>query len=246
MSGEGSSRVLVRFGTGTRPQGSALLACCASSGYFASIENGPPREGDLVVDIGGTPPERARCVVRVRGAEISWSPGYASLRCTQEVADALLPGLAHFAQVEAELRRLEEEVSSAWGDLEEDRPIAFEAKPADLRRSPVLAARVSAAFSRRIRFARLESCMLTANSELTPAAAELADDLGEAADLESRFEVLDGQLEVFEHIYEMASQRLGEFRASHQGNKVEWLIVALLAAEIVLMLLAGWGRGAPH
>jgi uncharacterized Rmd1/YagE family protein len=46
---------------------------------------------------------------------------------------------------------------------------------------------------------------------------------------------VDGQLEVFEHIYEMSAQRMGEYRAARQEAILEWVIIVLLAAEALLM-----------
>jgi uncharacterized Rmd1/YagE family protein len=46
---------------------------------------------------------------------------------------------------------------------------------------------------------------------------------------------VDGQLEVFEHIYEMSAQRMGEYRAARQEGILEWVIIVLLAAEALLM-----------
>ena len=36
----------------------------------------------------------------------------------------------------------------------------------------------------------------------------------------------------------MASQRLGEFRASHKEHRLEWVIIILLATETLLFLLS--------
>ena len=51
---------------------------------------------------------------------------------------------------------------------------------------------------------------------------------------------IDGKLEVFESIYEMVSQRLADCTHNKQGLGVEWLIVALLAAELLVGLVALW------
>jgi uncharacterized Rmd1/YagE family protein len=65
----------------------------------------------------------------------------------------------------------------------------------------------------------------------------LAESLRAQARVEERLDTVDGQLEVFEHVYELAAQRLGEFRASRKEQHLEWAIIALLAAEVVMFLL---------
>ena len=67
---------------------------------------------------------------------------------------------------------------------------------------------------------------------------ELGEALREEAGIEDRLEYLDGKLEVFESIYEMVSQRLADCTHNKQGLGVEWLIVALLAAEVILGITA--------
>ena len=72
--------------------------------------------------------------------------------------------------------------------------------------------------------------------KLTTAAQKLGEELRERAGTEARAEIVDGQIEVFEHVYEMSSQRMGEYRAARQGHIMEWVIIVLLAAEALLML----------
>jgi uncharacterized Rmd1/YagE family protein len=57
---------------------------------------------------------------------------------------------------------------------------------------------------------------------------------------------VDGQLEVFEgHVYEMSGQRMGEYRAAREEHVLEWVIIVLLAAELVLLLVPMvWKPGA--
>ena len=72
---------------------------------------------------------------------------------------------------------------------------------------------------------------------LPPLAAELGEALREKARIEDRLEAIDGKLEVFEYIYEMVSQRLADCTHRTQGLGVEWPIVTLLAAELVLTIV---------
>ena len=90
---------------------------------------------------------------------------------------------------------------------------------------------------RRIRFARMEPYLWAPGVTLPAASQKLGEELRERAGMEARIEALEGQLEVFEHVYEMGSQRMGESRAAHETQIVEWIIIALLAGEALLMLV---------
>jgi uncharacterized Rmd1/YagE family protein len=49
-------------------------------------------------------------------------------------------------------------------------------------------------------------------------------------------ETVDSQLEVFEDIYEMSGQRMGEYRAAEVEKLLEWIIIVLLGAELLLLV----------
>ncbi|MGI4854055.1 MAG: hypothetical protein ACRYF4_08450 [Janthinobacterium lividum] len=175
--------------------------------------------------------------LKARGVELWWCPGQAVLQCDRNEADALVGAVAEFQWYEGVLRGLEAGVVAGWSHLEQDRPLAFDVTAADLRGSDAVGARMGEAFQRRIHFSRLEPHLFAADATMTAAAQKLGNDLREKARFEDRAEALDAHLETFEHIYEMASQRMGEFRASQQGHRVEWIIIWLLVAEVTLSLL---------
>lgn len=172
-----------------------------------------------------------------RGVELWWTPTHAVLQCEPEDSATLTAAVAEFAWYEWTLRGLEAEVAAAWEALEQDKALAFDVTARDLPGSAALGARMGMAFQRRIRFARLEPHLFTPDSAAGPAAHKLGTELRERAGFEGRAEALDAHLEVAEHIYEMASQRMGEFRAAHGSNRVEWIIIWLLVAEVALSLL---------
>jgi hypothetical protein len=58
---------------------------------------------------------------------------------------------------------------------------------------------------------------------LIAAAQKLGDELRERARIESRLETVDAQIEVYEGVYEMASQRMGEYRAAREEHVLEWV-----------------------
>ena len=72
---------------------------------------------------------------------------------------------------------------------------------------------------------------------MTALANQLADRLREKAHVEERGEAVAAQLEVFERIYEMNSQKIGDFAIARQSHALEWIIIVLLATEALLLLL---------
>jgi hypothetical protein len=174
--------------------------------------------------------------LKARGVELWWRPGQATLICKPEDTEPLLAALAEFAHYEGQLRRIEQEIADSWTDLDQDRALAFDVAPADLRRDETTAGRMARTLQRRERYARIEPHLYAPSSALAAAGQKLGEDLRERTRMEARAEAVDGQLEVFEHIYEMASQRLGEYRAARSGQIMEVIIIVLLSMETLLML----------
>jgi len=174
--------------------------------------------------------------VKFRGVELMWRPGRVLLQCDSEQAESLLSAVVEFTHYECELRRIEHEIADTWGELEQDKSLAFDVTPADLERSQAVGARMNRVLQRRIRFARIEPHLYEPGANLAAAGRKLGEELREKAGTEARLETVDAQLEVFEGIYEMSGQRMGEYRAARQEHVLEWIIIILLAAEMLLLL----------
>jgi tetrahydromethanopterin S-methyltransferase subunit G len=173
--------------------------------------------------------------VKLRGVEAMWRPGRAVLQCEAEQAEAMLAAVVEFSHYERELRRIEDEIANGWGELEQDKGLAFDVTPKDLRRSEAVGGRMARVIEQRMRYARIEPHLYEPGVRLIAAAQKLGDELRERARIESRLETVDAQIEVYEGVYEMASQRMGEYRAAREEHVLEWVIIVLLGAEAVLM-----------
>jgi hypothetical protein len=184
-------------------------------------------------DPDGAPP----VYVKSRALELWWRPGRVMLKCDTEQVRELLDAVVEFSHYERELRRTEREIAASWNEVEQDKALAFDVTVTDLRESERTAARMARVFGRRIRHARTEPHLYAPDSRLPSVARKLGEDLREKARTEARSETVNSQLEVFEHIYEMASQRMGEYKAARQGHLMEWAIIWLLVAEALLMLV---------
>jgi len=174
--------------------------------------------------------------IKVRGIELMWRPGRSVLQCDSQNVEALLSALVEFAHYECELRRIEEEIAGSWTELELDKSLAFEVTTSDLQRSLAVGSRMNRVLQRRIRLARIEPTLYQPGTSLTQMGQKLGEELREKARIESRLETVDAQLEVFESVYEMCGQRMGEHRAARQEHVLEWIIIVLLTAEMLLLL----------
>jgi len=184
-------------------------------------------------DPGAPPP----VFIKYRGVELTWRPGHVMLQCDSEQAESLLSAVIEFTHYEYELRRIEGEIANAWAELEQDKSLAFEVTPPDLERSQAVGGRMNGVLQRRIRLARIEPHLYEPDARMPAASRKLGEELREKARTETRLETVDGQLEVFEGIYEMSGQRMGEYRAARQEHVLEWIIIVLLAAEMLLLLV---------
>jgi hypothetical protein len=174
--------------------------------------------------------------IKVREAQVTWCSGRAVIQGGIDHIDPLLAALADFHYYEAELRRLELEVAASWRELEEDSPLAYDVKQSDMTRYKEVGRRVEQTLRRRMRHVRIEPHLYEPSAHLPAAAQDLGERLREETRIEDRLEILDGQIEAFESVYEMCSQRIGEFRAAREGFVLESVIIVLLTVETVLLL----------
>ncbi len=181
-------------------------------------------------------------MVKVRDALVTWRPGRAVIQGAADHVEPLLAALVDFNYYEAELRRLEQELADFWQALEEDAPLAYDVTQADMVRHKEVGFRMEQTLRRRMRHVRLEPHLYRPAAHLPAAARDLGERLRGEARIEDRLEILDGQIETCESVYELSSQRISEFRAARQGFILESVIIVLLAAETVLLLVEMlWG-----
>ena len=177
-----------------------------------------------------------RVMVKSRVAEVTWRPGRVVLRCERDQVNSLLMAIVEFHYFEKELRKIESELVAGWSELNQDRRLTFQVTDLDLKQSVNLGNRMEQTLERRMRHVRIEPHLYLSGIQFSVAAQKLGDELREKTRIEARCESVDNQIEVFEHVYEMASQRLGEFRDARYGHKLEWIIIVLLAAEFVWLI----------
>ena len=174
--------------------------------------------------------------IKYRSVELTLRPGLATLQCDPDQADSLISALVEFAHYERHLRRIETEIAEGWPELDQDKCLAFEVTPADLDRRPIVGGRMNRVLRQRIHLARIEPHLNQPAAALPAAAHKLGAELREKAEIETRLGTVDGQLEVFEYIYELSSQRMGEYKAAREEHTLEWIIIVLLVVESLMIL----------
>ncbi len=203
----------------------------------STVGNSPTPEGlNNWLDSGDIVSTQTRVMVKYRTTEVNWRPGRMVLRCERDQINSMLTALVEFHYFEKELRKIESELDAGWSDLNQDRRLAFQVSDRDLVRNEIVANRMEQTLERRMRHVRIESRLYHPGSQISVAAQKLGEELREKTRIEARCASVDSQIEVFEHVYEMASQRLGEFRDARYGHKLEWIIILLLASEMIWLI----------
>jgi hypothetical protein len=207
----------------------------------SSLEAVPP-DDDLHSSPEAMPPAERGAILsaKVDDTLVLWRPGRAVLQAPPQRIEALLPALAEFAFYEGQLRRLEDEIAAAWPGADQDLSVAHDAAALTQWQRKELGRRMTDVFRRRIRHVRIEPHLYEPAATLDPRARQLGDALRAAAAVEDRLETLDGKIEVFEYIYEMAGQRSADYTHFKRGIMLELLIVVLLAIEVILSAVDCW------
>jgi hypothetical protein len=159
--------------------------------------------------------------------------------------DAARKAVVEAAYYDAELRGIETVLAGLWPDLEADTPLAFEFNERSVRSRAKLAERFRRVLTLRARLARLTSYVLTPHIHPPTLASQIGERIRERARMANRVDALDGQLEVFEHVYESCGERASDFMLARAGHTLEWVIIVLLLSQTILLaaeLLRGLQR----
>ncbi|HBP2317731.1 TPA: hypothetical protein L5X20_004784, partial [Pseudomonas aeruginosa] len=176
------------------------------------------------------------------GERVLWRPGRALVIGNPERCRELLEGLAVFAWHEGHLRRLEGETAAAWEPAQADVELTQLPRRAALRRQEHVNRQVRRTTLWRMAYARLESHLEKPPLQLNGAVRRLYNELAMQAEVHDRLATLDDRIEVLQDLYELAADRLGEYRYFRGELRVEWLIVAILLLEAGLSLWELWNH----
>lgn len=160
--------------------------------------------------------------------KLFWRPGKGILQISGANISKFLQCLVEFSFYEAELRKLELEVNENWPVVEEDIQFTHQVQPSSIKQSEHINA-----MTRRVTFQRMRQVRMRAPLEVIVGSSQLL----EKFDCENRLDSLEDQLEIYEDVYELANDRISEFKYFHSEAKLEIYIIFILLAEVVIMIL---------
>ena len=174
-------------------------------------------------------------LVTLPGARIFWAPGRAVAVASPGRAGVVRAALLEFVRTEDELRGIETELTELWPQLEADSPLAFEFAERSVRGRRHLARRFARVISLRAGLARLTPRILLPHAHPPTLAGQVGERLRDRSRLAQRLEFLEGQLEVFERVYDACAQRSSDFMLARRSHALEWVIIVLLLSQIILV-----------
>ncbi|MCE3014512.1 MAG: hypothetical protein ACK56W_02995 [Pirellula sp.] len=177
-----------------------------------------------------------RQMMTLQGAEIHWNETRFAILAPPERLEALRTALIETCWFDAELARLERELASAWPEMHQDMPLAFNFDEKSLPRRKELQRRFERVTSIRSRLLRMSPYVYCPHIYPPTLASQLAERYRERTRLLHRHEIIDSQLEVFERVYDNCGQRISDFVQSRTGHILEWIIIILLVLQMVI-----WG-----
>lgn len=182
-------------------------------------------------------PASKATLISLHGIDVYWCTGRAVIRAQQDRVEAVRRAVLEFAVAERELVALEGNVRSTWQSVEEDVPTAFSYSEANIRGRAELGKRFQKAIHLQARLSRLVPLIVQPAQYPPTLESQLHERLRERLRQEDRLEVLEGQLEVFQSVYEMCGQRSSDFMVARTGHILEWIIIFLLAIQLILAIL---------
>jgi hypothetical protein len=174
--------------------------------------------------------------VVMRSDRVLWRPGRGMVQGAPDRVEENLLALVDFAFYEGELRKLEREIEADWSLAQADIELTHQVATRQLRRSAHVNEMTQRTTRRRMRVARLERHLEKASIALPGSARRLVSELLTQAEIVDRLKAVDNRLEVYEDLYELANDRLSEYRYYRGEFRLEVWIILILMIEVVLML----------
>jgi hypothetical protein len=180
-----------------------------------------------------------------QGTQICWTPQRCAILGAPERLESLRLAVVDVYYYESELRRIERALGESWPAMEADIPLAFEFHENSLGKQKSLQQRFQQVAMLRARLARLGPFVHSPHLHPPTLASQIAERFRERTRMMHRHEFLGEQLEVFERVYEMCGQRSSDFKLARTGHMLEWTIILLLVAQLLLSAFESITRLAP-
>jgi len=221
------------------PPGSRIeTGALPAAGELLRIPADQPGEllSTLVDWAAGSGPASAPVVIELYGGLVVWTPQRAAVAAPAGRVEKATGAVCEFAATAAELAAIEREVAAAWQDYETDLPAGFTGS-SDSRRVLELEARYRRSMSLAGRLSRLSPRIHLPAEHPPTLAGQFGERLRDRCRLADREEFIDDQLEAIIRLYETCAQRTSDRLLAHREYVLIWVIVLLLAAEMVLLLV---------
>lgn len=185
------------------------------------------------LDVDGS--EQAILMLNLQHVQVFWSPRRIAIIAQGERMKTVRDAIVKATYYIRELKAIEKSLAEMWPDLENDTPLAFEFLEQDRSKQKQLLQRFQETISLRARLARVTPFLLAPHAYPPTLASQVSERLRERFRVHEQVEFVSDQIEVFEKVYEMCGQRSSDFQQARTGHILEWIIIVLLSAEVILL-----------
>jgi len=176
-------------------------------------------------------------VLDLYGTLVVWTPTRVAVAASPDRLPLATAAVLDFAATAAELTQIEANIAAAWPDYETDLPCGFMLHEHDPHRARELAERYRRAMSLAGRLTRISPCIHQPLKHPPTLASQIGERLRDRCRLADREEFASDQLELITGLYESCGQRVSEHAIARREYVLIWVIVLLLAVEMVLLLV---------
>ncbi|TWT61076.1 hypothetical protein [Rubinisphaera italica] len=173
-------------------------------------------------------------MLSLQHVQILWSPNRIAIVAEAKRVETVQRAMIEASFYVSELMNIEFEISQRWPQLEEDIPIAFQYDQKLIGKKKELMQKFQSIYSFRAHLARITPFLLCPHVYPPTLASQVGERLRERMRVEDRVEFISDQLEVYEEVYELCSQRINDHQHAYKGHTLEWMIIILLLVQILL------------
>lgn len=182
-------------------------------------------------DAGSQPP----LVLSLQHVQVFWTPERIVVLVDEEFSSTIKSAIIEVSYYVSQLVEIEKQLAINWPQLEADIPTAFEYDQQAARQKKQLMQRFQETYIMRSQLAKLTPFLLSPHTYPPTLASQISDRLRERIRVEDRVEFVSDSLEVYEEVYEMCGQRISDFQHARKGHTLEWIIIILLGAELLVV-----------
>ena len=173
-------------------------------------------------------------MMTLQGSQIFWTERYVAVLANAERLDAVCLAVVEVFFYHAELLEVETGMAGAWNGIEADLPLAYEFAQPSMRHRKELQRRYQQVLSMRVRLARIAPHVYSPHVFPATLASQVRERLKERNRMTHRHEFLTDQLEFSQQLYDSCSQRANDFMLTRSSNTLEYVIIVLLLAQLLL------------